>query len=148
MDKFKQLNCINYDNVPANNYADSCLVDVDLNKWYFSVEEVDNVVFKYMKRGKAAGIDNITLDHISFSHPAIITHLCRLFNLLLKHEYVPNEFGVGIIIPLVKDKRGDICNSKNYRGITVSPVITKIFELCMLHEFDGFFRTNDLQFGF
>ena len=49
---------------------------------------------------------------------------------------------------MIKDKRGDIRNSDSYRGITISPVITKIFELCLLHKCDLFFGTNDMQFGF
>ena len=27
------------------------------------------------------------------SHPSLICHLCKLFNLMLKHCYVPNDFG-------------------------------------------------------
>jgi hypothetical protein len=148
MNKFNEMNSISSVNALINSNDRSYYGDEDIEKWFFSIEEVDNAVFKDMKKGKAAGIDSITLDHIIYSHPAIITHLCKLFNLLLKHEYVPNQFGVGIVIPLVKDKRGDICNSDNYRGITVSPVLTKIFELCLLHKFERFFYTNDLQFGF
>ena len=68
-----------------------------------SVETVDKVVFSQMKSGKAAGYDNLSLEHIIHSHPSLICHLCKLFNMMLKHRYVPSEFGRGIIIPLVKD---------------------------------------------
>jgi len=61
-----------------------------------------------------------------------------LFNLILKHSYVPNEFGRGIIVPLIKDKNGDVCNSDNYRGITVSSVISKLFEYCLMSKFGSF----------
>jgi len=44
------------------------------------------------------------------------------------HGVVPDGFGVGIVIPIVKDKLGDITNANNYRGITLSPVISKLFE--------------------
>jgi len=101
-----------------------------------------------MKSGKAAGYDNLTLEHIVFSHPSLVAHLCNIFNLMLKHCYVPNEFGRGIIVPLVKDKRGDLFSSSNYRGITVSPIISKIFELCLLDRFDNFLSSSDLQLGF
>jgi hypothetical protein len=74
--------------------------------------------------------------------------LCKFFNLLLKHEYVPSQFGLGIVIPLLKDRNGNVCSSENYRGITVSPVISKIFELCLLQKFGSFFETHDLQLGF
>jgi hypothetical protein len=57
------------------------------------------------------GCDNLTLEHVIYSHPSVVWHLCRLFNLMLKHGYVPNQFGRGIIIPLVKDKHGDLTSS-------------------------------------
>ena len=31
-------------------------------------------------------------------------HLKLLFQMMLLHGYVPNSFGLGIIVPLVKDK--------------------------------------------
>jgi len=74
-------------------------------------------------QSKAARVNNLTLEHIIFGHLSLIYHLCRLFNLMNMHSYVPCEFGRGIIIPLVKDKHGDLSCSDNYRGITVSPVI-------------------------
>ena len=30
-----------------------------------TVEEVDRVIFQHMKRGKAAGFDNLTLEHLT-----------------------------------------------------------------------------------
>ena len=79
----------------------------------FTVEEVDHVVHNGIKCGKAPGADNLTTEHVKFSHPSVTVHLCRLFNLMLKHSYVPNEFGHGIIIPLIKDKNGNICKTDN-----------------------------------
>ena len=48
--------------------------------WKLNVESVDKVIFNHMKRGKAAGYDNLTLEHIVNSHPSLICHLCKLFN--------------------------------------------------------------------
>ena len=43
-------------------------------------------------------------------------HLSLLFKGMARHKIVPDSFGVGVIIPLLKDKEGD-CNSiDNYRG--------------------------------
>ena len=51
-----------------------------------------------------------------------------------------------ILVP--KDKSGDLCSSKNYRGITLSPVISKVFELCLLEMYGEFLLSHDLQLGF
>jgi len=45
---------------------------------------------------------------------------------------VSDDFGKGITIPVLKDKLGDVSSVDNYRPITVSPVISKIFEYCLL----------------
>src|ERR1043165_1305591 len=71
-----------------------------------------------------------------------------LFSMILSHAYVPEAFGLGIVIPVVKDKRGDLSSLDNYRPITLSPVISKLFETVMLGLYSKFMDTADLQFGF
>jgi len=56
------------------------------------------------KKGKAAGADNITAEHIIYADPTIAYHLYILFNLTIQHDYVPGQFGSGKIIPLIKDR--------------------------------------------
>ena len=54
-------------------------------------------------------------------------YLCALFRSIILHGYMPNDFGSGIIIPLIKDKTGDVNNVHNYRGITLMQGISKLF---------------------
>ena len=61
---------------------------------------------------------------------------------------VPNDFHIGIIIPVVKDAMADVSASNNYRGITLSSTISKLFELCIMEKFGHLFDSSDLQFGF
>ena len=84
----------------------------------FDVYDVEKSLNK-LKIGKACGLDNITKEFVMYSHPAIVVHLKLLFN-MAHHGFVPASFGNGIIILLVKDKQGDLCNIDNYRGITLS----------------------------
>ena len=71
-------------------------------KWLFLISDVNNVICNSLKKGKAAGIDNITAEHVIYSDPMIAVHLCNLFNLVIHHGYVPAQFGSGIVIPLIK----------------------------------------------
>ena len=64
------------------------------------------------------------------------------------HKVVPDDFGLGIIIPLVKDKTGDIANLSNYTGITLIPVVSKLFECVLLNLCDEIPVSGQLQFGF
>jgi len=50
---------------------------------------------------------------------------------ILQHEFVPNSFGSGVSIPLVKDKTDSLNDMDNYRGITLSRIISKLLEMKM-----------------
>ena len=73
----------------------------------------------------------------------------KIFNLLLVYEYVPTAFGKGLTFPIPKSytsKYED--SSSNYRGITVNPIFSKIFEHCLLSKFGKYLATSEFQFGF
>jgi len=61
---------------------------------------------------------------------------------------VPHGFGQGITIPLLKDKSGHLSDLSNYRAITVSPAISKLFEIVILNVCQEYLTSDDLQFGF
>ena len=62
-----------------------------MRKWLFSVEHVVTAVFNKLKRGKAPVCDALTPEHIIYSHPSIVVHLIRLFNMMMLHGYVPDK---------------------------------------------------------
>ena len=53
-----------------------------------------------------------------------------------------------IIIYQLKDKTGIVNDIGNYRGITLSPVISKLFEVVILSLCSDMLKTDLLQFGF
>ena len=55
---------------------------------------------------------------------------------MLQHCYVPHGFGFSLIVPLLKDKHGDMSQSSVYRGISLSPVIAKLFEYVLLEFYE------------
>ena len=99
--------------------------------------------------GKASGHDQIVTEHITHCHPVIYALLAKLFNIMIFSGYVPDDFGVGILIPIPKsDSTCGTHKLENFRGITLSPVISKIFEHCILLVCSEYFVTSDNQFGF
>jgi len=70
---------------------------------------------------KAPGLDGLTVEHIVNCHPIITVELTSLFNYMLQLGYVPDVFGTGVILPLIKNTSGDTGSSDNYCGITLSP---------------------------
>ena len=110
-----------------------------------TVELVDKVVDK-LKRGKAAGLDGLTVEHIKNGHPVIITILTKLFNLMLVTGYVPVEFGFGVSVPIPKERSSVNCS--DYRCISISPVISKIFEKFIADSLQRYLCSSDHQLGF
>jgi exonuclease III len=101
-----------------------------------------------LKHSKAAGIDGIHNEHVVFGGTRLSIHLCMLFNAMLRHAFVPNDFCKGIILPLLKNKHGDATQLDMYRGITLAPALSKLFESVLLDTFEEYFVSDQLQFGF
>ena len=117
---------------------------------YFDAELVENV-FSKMKRGKAAGLDGISAEHVIFCHPLLPAVLAKLFNFMVCSGYVPASFGMSYTVPVPKNNASGYSKSltvDDFRGISISPVLSKIFEHCILDRYCKYFVTSDNQFGF
>jgi len=121
--------------------------DTELHNNTFNVLDVEKALGK-LKIGKAPGFDGVVKEHLIYSHPCLTVYLTLLFNMMIQHSFVPDDFGIGVIIPIIKDRLGDTSDVTNYRGITLSPVVSKLFEYCAMEKYYEYFPTNDLQFGF
>ena len=116
----------------------------------FDAELVECVIAK-MKRGKAADLGGICMEHLLFSHAVLPCILAKLFNLMIAHSHVPASFGMSYTVPVLKAG----CNiyrktltAEDFRGISISPVLSKVFEHCVLERYGDFFVTSNHQFGF
>ena len=52
------------------------------------------------------------------------------------------------MVPLVKNKNASIMDKSNYRPIALSTVLSKLFEITILHKIKEYISTTDNQFGF
>jgi len=67
---------------------------------------------------------------------------------MLISSSVPSDFGKGITIPIPKDDKSIRVNKiDNFRGITLSPIVSKVFEHCLLIMFQKHLCTSDNQFA-
>ena len=116
----------------------------------FDAELVETVIVK-MHRGKAAGLDGLRAEHLQYSHPLLPCVLAKLFNLMLRLGHVPRSFGNSYTVPIFKS--GNNTHSKSatvndFRGISISHVLSKVLEHCILDRYNSLFATSDNQFGF
>ena len=116
----------------------------------FDAELVELVIFK-LKCGKAAGLDGLSAEHLLYSHPLLPCVLAKLFNMMVKCSYVPRSFGKSYTVPLLKNScnvYGKSVTVDDFRGISISPVLSKVLEHCILDRHSSLFVTSDNQFGF
>ena len=112
-----------------------------------NVELVDKMI-RGLKRGNAAGLDGLMAEHLIFSHPIVCVLLSLLFRFMVVYRFVPDDFGAGLVIPLLKSGNLDSTVSDNYRAITVGPCVSKVFEMCLMDCFQDWLVVDELQFGF
>ena len=89
----------------------------------------------------------LTAEHLKCSGPVFIDNLAKLFNQIFIEKSVPEQFKSGILTPVLK-KSNDPTNLDNYRGITVTPIIGKLFETVLLPRISQHFEQSSMQFGF
>ena len=119
-----------------------------LEKYDLNVETLTIAASK-LSKGKSAGCDGLTTEHLINCHPIIFPLLSKLFKMMLLNGFVPSDFGRGITIPIPKnDTLRGAHPIESFRGITLSPILSKLFEHCILLLFSEYFRTSDNQFGF
>jgi len=45
-----------------------------------------------MKNGKTAGLDELSCEHVKFSHPIIVSILSKMFNFFIKTNHIRASF--------------------------------------------------------
>ena len=112
-----------------------------LKNYFFDTELVKKIIIN-LKRGKAPDIEGLTAEHIIFSHPALPVVLSRFFQLISQTLYIASGFKSSYIvsIPKPKDFRSKALKCDHFRGIAISPIISKIFEHCLLEKYQSYFE--------
>ena len=120
-------NC-NYDNVSKNTFTIQLTDNLALaNDSAFTVQYLLDSL-RTQKCGKSPGLDRIHTEALIHACPRLSVHICLLFNLFVKHGHLPKAFMQSVIIPLIKDKSGNLSDINNYRANGVSTAISKLFE--------------------
>ena len=71
-----------------------------------------------------------------------ISPIAKYLQLIINSKFVPTNFNVGKIVPIIKDVRGDLSSLDNVRPITLSDTLATIFELYFLEKLNQKIGTN------
>jgi hypothetical protein len=136
--------CQNVDNIKAScSNSKSIVSEVPITKY-----EVRKAITDLKKKKALDGL-NLAAEHFQNAITPVVNFLTPVLNRIVDTAILPEEMQINITHPIhKKGKQKDIAG--NYRGITISPVVTKILDTILLaHQKCSVSRnTDDLQYGF
>jgi hypothetical protein len=108
------------------------------------------IAIQDQKLGKSVGPDGISMEVFAHGGLRLAVMLTLLFNMFLKYCYVPANFSLSVMLPLVKNKAGNLSDKDNYRAIAVANSSSKIFEAVIYNYFNELDNIDSdvYQFGF
>lgn len=108
------------------------------------------LIIKHLKNTSSCGSDNISLRFIKESLPVIIPYLTCIINSSIATGNFPESWKHAIVVPIFKT--GDAMEPKNYRPISLLPIISKILEKVIAAQLTSHLESNHLlsntQHGF
>ena len=102
-----------------------------LSEMYFTVEEVSTLL-KSLNVSKASGPDNIPNRILKECADILSPSLTRIFNISFQKGIFPSLWKHAFVTPV--HKKDDRSNVKNYRPISLTCVVSKIFERCIVNK--------------
>ena len=105
----------------------------------FNIEDISKAI-KRLNKGKAAGCDSVTAEHLQKAGHSLIVLLTRIFVRIVEIEYIPQNFRKGTQIPLYKGKNTCTLDPNNYRGITLLTSLNKVFEILIWERLKGWWE--------
>ena len=116
---------------------------------YITVQEVLGAI-KNLKRNKAYSTDEMIYAYFISTSDILAGHLADLFNKIFMSGIFPSSWMEGIVVPLYKKgEKGDV---NNYRGITLTSCLSKIYTGILNKRLSCWSAENDVisdaQFGF
>lgn len=119
-----------------------------LNK--LTEDEIINIINQKLKSKYSTGFDNIPSFLIKRCLSVIVAPLTYLVNKSFECGAFPEKLKVNKVVPI--HKKGEKRNASNYRPVTLTSPLSKIFEYCFLYNFESFLTKykiiSENQFGF
>ena len=134
---------------------DDIFVDIEARLGQHAHDEINKINFRTIKEAlgrikpsKSDPVWNFSSDFLKEGPDILIFHLEKMLKCSLVHGHVSEILLLATLVPLVKDKLGDLCSSKNYRSIAISSLVLKLLDWIIIINYGHILKTDDLQFGF
>jgi exonuclease III len=113
----------------------------------FTSKEVAKII-KSMQRGKSPGHDGLSIEHLKHAGKHLPRVLAMLYTLCLSHTHLPRQLTRTVVVPIVKNKTGDLSDPNNYRPISLATILAKVLDSLLNAQLCKHINLHDAQFGF
>ena len=121
---------------------------IGMSAYNMYVDELDTLItmsevetaIHHLKPDKAAGDDNIRSEFILYGSESLKSSILVLFNKLYDTSFYPEIWSTGVIVPIYK--KGDPKEPANYRGITLSSTMSKLFTYILNQRLSSWFEQS------
>ena len=121
-------------------FLNLCKDDYRFIKHYTSACERKTVTVSLVKRalkhihkGKSEDCFGLSVENLCYASDSFIEFIVMLINQIFEYQKIPEMLKTGLLTPIYKNK-GDGKDSKNYRGITVLPILLKVIEFILRED--------------
>ena len=112
-------------------------VNSSFNEMRVTTDEVIAAI-KKIELNKSSGADNIHAEHIKYANEKLVPLLSICFTACFVHGFLPSSLLTVVLVPIVKNKAGNINSIDNYRPVALSNIFSKILEIIILGRIDIF----------
>ena len=107
-----------------------------------TTEEIIESILESLNIDKAAGIDNISCKFLKDGLDILKRPICDICNLSIKLAKFPSQCKIAKVKPLFK--KGSKTDPKNYRPISLLPIISKIIEKVIHDQTQNFLESSNI----
>ena len=113
--------------------------------WYIMMPIASAIL--HLPNRKVGGSNGLVGEHLKCS-PQRLSHLIAMcFSAFFVYGHLPLKMIETILVPLIKDKAGDLCDKSNYCPVGLCSVLSKILEAITLKRIENCLHTTANQFG-
>ena len=105
--------------------------------------EIEKAI-RSLKNSKASGLSMIINEMVKYGQLTLTPLLCKLFNLVLSSGIYLKIWSIGYTCITPLHKSGSTSDPSNYRGITLSDIIGKLFNRVLNNRLSKFFISHNI----
>lgn len=120
---------------------------IEKPEYFITAKEVGDYI-RNMTKGKSPGHDGLSIEHLQAAGVHLPRVLSMLYNICIRHSYLPSDMMKTVVVPIAKNRTGDVSDIANYRPISLATIIAKVLDGLLDLQLRKHLKLHDLQFGF